>query len=638
MPIVISPNIQPLAAPSAPVTADIVLQPGSVISAQVLQILGNDQVRIAIGGQAIDVQSQVPLQAGQTLQLQVSLTANGVGLAIVNQQGSAAVSQGPAGAAATTLDSVTLAPQAAANVAALATPVTVATNALLSPVETLAVTLAAQTAATQQTSLAPLFANLGVAAGLALPPQVQQAVAQVLAQQTNLNQNLTGNDIKQAFQTSGLFLEASLASGAVSSSNAIPDLKAALIVLRQALTTSLAGVTAAATPGAPAAASLTPQTTTPVAVQQAPTSLDPAVPPGTTPPGTTVVPQGTTAAATAQQGTTLAATLLAQAEQATLQSSLPSVTIIAAPETLAAASPTIAPQLAAAAAAPSNSTQAAASTVAQEILDLAASNQILPAASALPDVAARAAASSAALNLLQEALQASPLAAANASKLVIENGQMLSLIPAVIGTRTPAIDDPEFARSNLPPPPINGALPAAQPVAPATIAAHVPVETALQHLLADTDGAIARQTLLQVASLPGQTDSNPSHVDPSMPRWNFEIPFATPQGTAMAQFEISRDGGGNAVSPAKQVWRARFSLDVEPAGPIHALISLTGERTSVRMWAERPATASQLRAGISQLSQALSRAELQPGDIVVRDGAPVRPATAHAGHFLDRAL
>jgi hypothetical protein len=45
-----------------------------------------------------------------------------------------------------------------------------------------------------------------------------------------------------------------------------------------------------------------------------------------------------------------------------------------------------------------------------------------------------------------------------------------------------------------------------------------------------------------------------------------------------------------------------------------------------------------LRAGVSQLSQALSRAELMPGDIVVRDGAPVQSATAPAGHFLDRAL
>ena len=100
----------------------------------------------------------------------------------------------------------------------------------------------------------------------------------------------------------------------------------------------------------------------------------------------------------------------------------------------------------------------------------------------------------------------------------------------------------------------------------------------------------------------------------------------------------SRDGAGNdAAAPAKRVWRARFSLDVEPAGPVHALISFTSERTSVRMWAERSATAAQLRAGISDLSQALSRAELSPGDILVQDGAP--PAVApKAGHFLDRAL
>jgi Flagellar hook-length control protein FliK len=58
----------------------------------------------------------------------------------------------------------------------------------------------------------------------------------------------------------------------------------------------------------------------------------------------------------------------------------------------------------------------------------------------------------------------------------------------------------------------------------------------------------------------------------------------------------------------------------------------------VRMWAERPATADQLRAGVSQLNQALSRAELRPGEIVIRDGAPAPSAAARAGHFLDRAL
>src|ERR1700733_3232305 len=271
MSIVITPSIPLVAAQGA--TADIVLQPGSVISARVLQVLGNDQVKISIAGQSLDVLSQVPLQAGQTLQLQVSQTQDGIALAVVSQQGGASASQGVpnSGTASIAGDTVTLAPGAVANVLP-ATPANIANQ--LTALETSAVSAAAQTAATQQTSLATLFANLGVAAGLTgLPPQVQQAVMQVLAQQTSLNQGLTGDDIKQAFQTSGLFLEASLASGSVPSSSGVPDLKAALIVLRQVLTTSLgsAPVTpgTSATQGAPATqgttSSTAAQNTTPTA-------------------------------------------------------------------------------------------------------------------------------------------------------------------------------------------------------------------------------------------------------------------------------------------------------------------------------------------------------------------------------------
>lgn len=610
MPIIVAPNFPQTTVQNSATGADIVLQPGSVITAQVLQILPNDQVRIAIGGQSIDVSSQVPLQAGQTLQLQVSQTAGGIGLSLVNPQGAPGAGQNLASAT-----SITLAPDAATLIAALTPPGALATNNQLTPVETLAVSLAAQSAATQQTSLAPLFANLAVAATLpGFSPQVREAIAQVLAQTTNLDRNLSGNDIQQAFKTSGLFLETSLASGSTLPANSPPDLKAALIVLRQALTTSLAGVAAAGTAGATASASATPQSAT-----------TPTAQPSSTSPEQSGAPAATAVTTVARQVSALAIATPTQTGQSAVQTLPQGLTIIAGPDLSAAA----ASAAAAARAAP---------TIAQELLDLAASSQIVAPASTPADAAARAALSSAALNLLQETLHAAgPPAAGDPSSFVLENGEVLSLIPAVTGTRAGAIDDAEFLRTN-PPPPINGALPAAQPVAPATLAARVPVEATLQHLLADTDGAVARQTLLQIASLPGQVDPTAARVDASTPRWNFEIPFATPQGTAIAQFEISRDGAGNAVEPAKRIWRARFSLNVEPAGPVHALVSLNGERTSVRMWAERSSTASQLRAGVSQLSEALSRADLQPGDIVVRDGAPTQPAPAPAGHFLNRAL
>ncbi len=106
----------------------------------------------------------------------------------------------------------------------------------------------------------------------------------------------------------------------------------------------------------------------------------------------------------------------------------------------------------------------------------------------------------------------------------------------------------------------------------------------------------------------------------------------------MAQFEISRDGGGNEVEAAKRVWRARFSLDVEPAGPVHALVSL---RRRQDVGADVGGAAGD-RGAIARRRGATEpgaqQGRTQPGDIVIRDGAPPQPAPARAGHFLDRAL
>jgi hypothetical protein len=345
MPIVINPSISQAAAPSA-TTATVVLQPGSVITAKVLQVLGNDAVQIAIAGQPIDVLSQVPLQAGQTLQLAVSQATDGsIRLAVVTPQDGAPASQGATDASAAS-DTVTLAPGATASIAAQTPPPVVAAKIQLTPLEALAVSVAAQTAATQQTSLAPLFANLGVAVGLQdLPSQVQQAAALVLSQQTSLDPNLTGDDIKQAFQNSGLFLEASLASGSVSASGATPDLKAALIVLRQVLTTSLDGVTvtpgALATPSAsaiPSAPPTQPGSASTVAVPQGNTPPAAGAVQSTPQPGimapAIVVPQGATPAA--QPGAAAVAVVLEQGTQ--LSQDLPQpITLV--PQTPATASP-----------------------------------------------------------------------------------------------------------------------------------------------------------------------------------------------------------------------------------------------------------------------------------------------------------
>lgn len=248
----------------------------------------------------------------------------------------------------------------------------------------------------------------------------------------------------------------------------------------------------------------------------------------------------------------------------------------------------------------------------------------------LPTAANRAALASAGMTELQEILQAFPKGVRDTVANLLDAEGRAMLHAATEG-------DDAIARTNVPPPPFRGSETTAQPMALPSLMPDDALATVAHRLIENTDAALARQTLLQAASLP--VDVPGLRNDPTVPRWNFEIPFATPQGTAVAQFEISRDSGGNnEAEAAARVWRARFSLDVEPSGPVHALVSLSGGRTSVRMWAERPATAAQLRINAPQLSHALREAALEPGDIVIGEGAPPKPAQPPAGHFLDRAL
>lgn len=498
-------------------TPDLVLQAGSVVDARVVSVLADNLVRIAIANLSMDVMSEVSLTPGQNLQLAVSQNEGTIRLAVINGAGEASA------------DQVTLTPTAASLVdsPSLAPSATPARNPL-TPAEQVAVTVASAEAVTKQGSQAPLFANLAsVVTGSDLPLGLKQAVLDVLAQQTPLNAALDGGDIESAFQKSGLFLEASLASGTAPPSGAVPDLKAALLVLRQTL---------AAASG----------------------SLETAAPP------TQAVAVATNAVATAQ-----AASSPPQAAGEAVQAPLPEAEIAQSPQV--PRSPDV---------------------VAAVLADMAGET---------PQALPRTMSAGLAASLLQEVTQNLPRMTGNV------------------------------------PPPFRGALPSPQAVASPSLTPDRPLAATVHRLLDDTDAAIARQMLLQVASLPDRVDASGHRIDPTAPQWNFEIPFATLQGTAMAQFEISRDGGNEQADRAKRAWRARFTLNVEPSGPVHALITLYGDKTFVRMWAERPATAQQLRAGIGALNQALTKAELKPGDIVVRDGTPPQAAPARTGHFLDRA-
>jgi len=187
-----------------------------------------------------------------------------------------------------------------------------------------------------------------------------------------------------------------------------------------------------------------------------------------------------------------------------------------------------------------------------------------------------------------------------------------------------------FGRGSVdrPPPPSAGGPTAAQPAArsslePQTDTAHL--GQALRH---DAEAALARLQLSQIASLP----------KPGAPtRWSFELPVAAPDGRAMAQFEISRDGRGNgaAGAPAEPTWRAKFSINVEPNGPVHAEVALSGGRTRVTLWGERPATQAALTLAQGQLAQDLVGDQGADAAVRVLGGAPA-PPQVEAGRLINR--
>lgn len=184
-----------------------------------------------------------------------------------------------------------------------------------------------------------------------------------------------------------------------------------------------------------------------------------------------------------------------------------------------------------------------------------------------------------------------------------------------------------------PAPPYRGGPTQGQRAVAPDLASDAPAEAILTHLARLTSGAVARQVLMQAASAQrgprGASRQDDAH-------WLFEIPMATPEGPAIAQFEIDKDAASPDQDEDQRVWRAGFSLDVGPGGPVHARLSLVGGRVRVALWAESPQTLSRLDAEKQALTEALQGDETM-AEVVLLAGAP-DAAPPKAGRFMDTAV
>ncbi len=207
---------------------------------------------------------------------------------------------------------------------------------------------------------------------------------------------------------------------------------------------------------------------------------------------------------------------------------------------------------------------------------------------------------------------------------------LMALREALRGAVTPA-----QLPSDAEPPRRDGAV-VAQKAAMPLLATEVDPRTIAATLAMETDHAVERLKLHQIASLPDQRQAG---LDPARPQQlNLEIPLAFGQHTAMAGFRIEREKRRNReASQAVDVWGVRFAIDADVLGAVHAHISLSGHKVSVSLWAENPATRGVFTSAMPMLEAALADNALDIGELRVFAGKPTEPARAMQGHFLDRS-
>ncbi len=547
----------------------------------------------------------------------------------------------------------------------------------------LAVNLARAEAAARQGSLAPLLADLAQAFSiLTLPKEVKAAIAEVLALQTPTDEPVTTQTIKGAVAQSGLFLEAHLA-GPTPFGGTTPDLKAALLVLQNALaavtpdpgsvepepapslpsprqsvpaptraqihtntpsniggSTAPAVSTMLAAPPDAATLSLPQAGPTPPQAQAAPALLESA--PAARTPGEAVAPAGSVAERDVAPATSVPETTIPQAQALHAQVGSTNLAESLASPTSGVPPPQGTPGVSAnpaTPAVPASSVISAVPTVpAIEVTgiipDAVSSVSLTPLAPAKAAIVQASALPTTPTGSVQYAVEEAtiPQAAvspqAGPTQLVPRPQEPTADMSAALLILQGAAAAVPTGRPMAPsrstaPPPLRQNATIAQAAGPAVLPAGDEA-TVAQHLAGETGQALARLTLHQLASLPDQT---------SGPAWIFELPLLTPQGATMAQFVIDHDAEAATGEPGSaQAWRTRFSIDVEPLGPVHVHLRIGQESSAVTIWAERTGAVERLRSQGTALAQALS------AEVAIHPGTPRRSAPMPGpGQFIDQS-
>ncbi|HHY49307.1 MAG TPA: flagellar hook-length control protein FliK, partial [Alphaproteobacteria bacterium] len=185
--------------------------------------------------------------------------------------------------------------------------------------------------------------------------------------------------------------------------------------------------------------------------------------------------------------------------------------------------------------------------------------------------------------------------------------------------------------SRRPPPPLRDAPPRGLRAEPPSLADAASPREAARTLLHQTDAALSRLRLTQLASQP------PDATRAAAPGPNLlvEVPMLLGGELAIAQLRVERDGSRHERGAARG-WRMRFAVSFSAIGEVGAEVSLIGRTASVLIWAGEDATADALEAMLPGLPPALAARGLAVGTVRVRRGAPQPEASMATGRLMDR--
>jgi hypothetical protein len=190
---------------------------------------------------------------------------------------------------------------------------------------------------------------------------------------------------------------------------------------------------------------------------------------------------------------------------------------------------------------------------------------------------------------------------------------------------------PVAAVTRRPPPPLRDAQPRAVRAEAPTLADGASGRDTARALLHQTDAALSRLKLTQLASQPADA----ARAAAAAPDFMVELPVVLGHELSLAQLRVQRDGKARGRAQERG-WRVRFAISFSEIGEVGAQVSLMGRNANVVIWAAEPRTADALEEMLPELTPALAARGLDVGAVRVRRGVPPDEEPAAAGRLMDR--